>query len=145
MLQASLDTVLQPYPLLLGRYDEKQKSVLWTGQEEPIRLVELEREGHSVSEDMYKLVPKYDINGFKSGKSRALEAYRIKLDDGVAIVLQGAHALMDGATFYRIANDWGKLTAGIPVEAMTVDQSLIPDADALTKEQTLSRIQELGW
>lgn len=145
VLQASLDTVLQPYPLLLGRYDEKQKSVLWTGQEEPIRLVELDREGHSVSEDMYKLVPKYDINGFKSGKSRALEAYRIKLDDGVAIVLQGAHALMDGATFYRIANDWGKLTAGIPVEAMTVDQSLIPDADALTKEQTLSRIQELGW
>lgn len=145
VLQASLDTVLQPYPLLLGRYDEKQKSVLWTGQEEPIRLVELDCEGHSVSEDMYKLVPMYDINGFKSGKSRALEAYRIKLDDGVAIVLQGAHALMDGATFYRIANDWGKLTAGIPVEAMTVDQSLIPDADALTKEQTLSRIQELGW
>ena len=145
MLQASLDAVLQPYPQLSGRFDEKQKSVLWTGREEPIRLAELDRRGHSVSEDMYTLVPKFNTNDFKGGKCRALEAYRIKLDDGAAIVLQGAHALMDGAAFYRIAGDWGKLTSGIPVEPMTVDQNLIPDADALTKEQTLTRVQELGW
>ena len=145
VLQASLDAVLQPYPQLLGRYDEKQKSVLWNGQEEPIKLVELDRKGHSVSEDMYKLVPGFSTNGFKSGKSRALEAYRIKLDDGAAIVLQGAHALMDGASFYRIASDWGRLTAGIAVDAMIVDQSLLPDADALSREQTLDRVRELGW
>ena len=144
-LQASLDAVLQPYPQLLGRYDEKQKSVLWTGREEPIRLVDLDRRGHSSAEDMYSLVPKFNTNNFKAGKSRAIEAYRIALDDGAAIVLQGAHALMDGATFYRIAGDWGKQTLGTPVEAMAVDQSLIPDPDALTKEQALSRIQELGW
>lgn len=145
MLQASLDAVLQPYPQLLGRYDEKLKSAVWSGREEPIELVELDRRGHSTFEDMYTLVPKYNTNKFKNSRSRALEAYRIKLDDGVAIVLQGAHALMDGATFYRIAGDWGRLTKGIPVEAMTVDQNLIPDADALTKEQALSRVQELGW
>ena len=75
-LQASLDAVLRPYPQLLGRYDEKRKSVFWNGREEPIRLVELERGGHSVSEDMY---------------------------------------------------------------------TLVPDADTLAKEQTLSRVQELGW
>ncbi|MCQ2133848.1 MAG: hypothetical protein MJY88_02670 [Bacteroidales bacterium] len=144
-LQASLDAVLQPYPQLLGLYDEKLKSAVWSGREEPIRLVELDRRGHSVSEDMYDLVPEFDTKGFKSGRSRALEAYRIMLDDGAAVVLQGAHALMDGASFYRIAGDWGKLTAGIPVEAMTVDQSLIPDADALTEEETLARVQELGW
>ena len=145
MLQASLDGVLRPYPQLLGRYDEKLKSVVWNGQEETIRLVELDRSGHSAAEDMYTLVPDFNANAFKSGKSRAMEAYRIKLDDGAAIVLQGAHALMDGASFYRIAGDWGRLTAGIPVDAMTVDQNLIPDADALTKEQTLSRVLELGW
>ncbi len=144
-LQASLDAVLRPYPQLLGRYDEKLKSVSWTGREEPIRVVELDCKGHSTAEDMYKLVPKFNANDFKSGKARALEAYRIKLDDGTAIVLQGAHALMDGATFYRIASDWAKLTTGIPVEAMTVDQNLIPDADALTKEQTLARVQKLAW
>ncbi len=157
VLQVSLDAVLQPYPQLLGRYDEKLKSVVWSVREEPIRLEELDRRGHSISEDMYKLVPEFNTNKFKSGKSRALEAYRIKLDDGVAIVLQGAHALMDGATFYKIAGDWGKLTSGMPVTPMTVDQSLILDADAscadashsrtcnFTKEQTLSRVQELGW
>lgn len=144
-LQASLDAVLRPYPQLLGRYEEKLKSAVWNGREEPIRLVELDRRGHITAEDMYKLVPKFDANGFKRGKSRALEAYRIKLDDGVAIVLQGAHALMDGATFYRIAGDWGRMTAGLPVEAMTVDQNLIPDADALTNDQTLARVQDLGW
>lgn len=145
VLQTSLDAVLSPYPQLLGIYDEKQKSAIWSGHEEPIILVELDCSGHSVTEDMYKLVPKFDANGFKSGKSRALEAYRIKLNDGAAIVLQGAHALMDGASFYRIASDWGKQTAGKPVEAMTVDQSLIPDADELTKEQTLAQVQKLGW
>lgn len=145
VLQASLNAVLKPYPQLLGRYDEKQKSVVWSGREEPVALVELDRSGHSVVEDMYTLVPEFNSVGFKSGKSRALEVYRIKLDDGAAIVIQGAHALMDGSTFYRIVGDWGKLTAGIPVEAMTVDQSLIPDADALSKEQTLARVQELGW
>lgn len=144
-LQASLDAVLQPYPQLLGRYDEELKSAVWNDSEEPIELVELDRKGHSTDEDMYTLVPKFDINLFKSGKSRALEAFRIKLDDGVAIVLQGAHALMDGATFYRIVRNWGQMTAGLPVEAMTVDQSLIPDADVLTKEQTLARVQKLGW
>lgn len=145
VLQASLDAVLKPYPQLLGRYDEKQKSVLWTGREERIRLVELERRGHSSSEDMYALVPQFDTGSFKAGKSRALEAYRITLDDGAAIVLQGAHALMDGATFYRIASDWGKLASGTSVEAMTVDQSLIPDPEALAKDQALSRVRELGW
>ena len=144
-LQASLDTVLQPYPQLLGRYDAKQKAMLWSGQEKPVELVELDRRGHSVAEDMYTLVPKFSTDGFKSGKSRALEAYRLILDDGAAIVLQGAHALMDGATFYRIAGDWGRITAGVPVEAMTVDQTLFPDPDALTKEQALARVQELGW
>ena len=145
VLQASLDAVLQPYPQLLGKYDAKLKSAVWSGQEESIELVELDCKGHSVSEDMYTLVPKFNTNRFKAGRSRALEAYRIKLDDGAAIVLQGAHALMDGVTFYRIAGDWGKLTSGILVEPMAVDQNLIPDADALTKEQTLSRVQELGW
>lgn len=145
ILQASLDAVLQSYPQLLGRYDEKQKSAVWSGREEPVELIELDRKGHSVAEDMYTLVPEFNTNKFKSGKSRALEAYRIKLDDGAALVLQGAHALMDGATFYRIVSDWGKQTSGIPVKAMTVGQNLIPDADALSKEQTLSRVQELGW
>lgn len=144
-LQASLDVVLKPYPQLLGRYDEKLKAVVWNGDENPIMLKELDRRGHSTSEDMYGLVPEFRINEFKGGRAGALEAYRVTLDDGAAIVLQGAHAMMDGATFYRIAGDWGRLTAGLQVEPMTVDQGLIPDADALTKEQTLSRVQELGW
>ncbi len=145
VLQASLDATVQPYPQLLGRYDAKLKSAVWSGREKPIELVELDRKGHSVTEDIYTLTPKFNTTRFKAGRFRALEAYRIKLDDGVAIVLQGSHALMDGATFYRIAGDWGRQTSGIPVEPMVVDQNLIPDADALTKEQTLSRVQELGW
>ena len=47
VLQVSLDAVLQPYPQLLGRYDEKLKSVVWSVREEPIRLEELDRRGHS--------------------------------------------------------------------------------------------------
>ena len=50
-----------------------------------------------------------------------------------------------GATLYRIAGDWGKTIPGASVEAMVANQNPIPNADALTKEQTLSRVQELGW
>lgn len=145
VLQAALDTALQPYPQLLGRYDAKRKSVLWSGEEVPVRLVEIDCREHSVTEDMYTLVPEFNTGRFKAGKARALEVYRITLGDGVALVLQGAHALMDGASFYRFAGDWGKLSSGIPVDAMAVDQNLVPAADALTKERTLSRVQELGW
>lgn len=144
-LQASLEAVLQPYPQLLGRYDERQKAVLWSGQEKPIRLVDLDRRGHSASEDMYTLVPRFGTNRFKSGKARALEAYRITLDDGAAVVLQGSHALMDGYTFYRIAGDWARAATGSPIAPLTVDQALIPAPGTLTREQTLERVQELGW
>ena len=61
LLQASLDAVLKPYPQLLGNYDPETKAVVWTGAEESIALVSLERKGHSISEDMYTLVPKFDI------------------------------------------------------------------------------------
>ena len=145
VLQTSLDSVLQPYPQLLGQYDAKRKSMVWSGQETPIELVELDCSAHSAKEDIYTLVPEFNTERFKSGRSRALEAYRITLADGVAVVLQGAHALMDGYTFYRIVSDWGKMTSGMPVEAMIVDQNLIPDANALTREQALAQVQELGW
>lgn len=144
-LQASLNKCLKPYPWLLGHYEEKQKSVVWSGNETSIRLTEIDGSGHSVAEDMYTLVPEFSTKDFKSGKARALEAYRIRLDDGQAIVLQGAHALMDGSTFYRLVSDWGKITAGQPTGIMTSGQDLIPDADALDKAQTLASVQELGW
>lgn len=49
---------------------------------------------------------------------------------------------MDGATFYRIAGDWAKLTTGIPIEAMTVDQSLILDAAESCADASDSRIAQ---
>ena len=56
-LQHSLDAVLQPYPQMLGKYDKKQKSVVWSGRETPVAIVELDRRGHTVMENMYDLVP----------------------------------------------------------------------------------------
>ncbi len=44
-LQASLNKCLKPYPWLLGHYEEKQKSVVWSGNETSIRLTEIDGTG----------------------------------------------------------------------------------------------------
>lgn len=129
-LYTSLEQTLRQYPHLLGHYDEKSKAVLWSGNESCIELLELDLRDHSSSEDMYSLVPKYDINGFKSGKTPALQAYLLRLKDSSALVLQGAHALMDGVSFYSLVREWGKRTMGEQTEPMKTDQSLIPTPTA---------------
>ena len=144
-LYTSLEQTLRQYPHLLGHYDEKSKAVLWSGNESCIELLELDLRDHSSSEDMYSLVPKYDINGFKSGKTPALQAYLLRLKDSSALVLQGAHALMDGVSFYSLVREWGKRTMGEQTEPMKTDQSLIPDPDNMSEKQTLAAVQQRGW
>ena len=144
-LYDSLEQTLKQYPHLLGRYDEKSKAVLWSGSESCIELLELDLRDHSRDEDMYNLVPKYDINGFKKGQTPALQAFLLRLKDASAIVLQGAHALMDGVSFYSLVREWGRRAMGEQTKPMKVDQSLIPDPDNLNEKQTLAAVQQRNW
>lgn len=143
-LSASLDKLIALYPQLLGTYSEEQKSLVWEDGGKPA-FSQIECRGHRTGEDIYSLVKPYDIKGFKDGKVPAFSACLVKLDDGAAIVLQCAHAAMDGQSFYGLVKQWAALTRGEDVKQMVIDQSLIPGDEDIPKEQVLARIQELGW
>lgn len=145
-LNESLKTLLGYYPHLLGRYHEDIKSIVWDDDNPgTIHFNQVERPGHSTAEDPYTLVEKFDLKGFKKGRVEPFSATLIKLDDGVAMVIQCAHAAMDGYSFYTLAKQWAALTRGEEITPMVVDQSLIPSKTALTKEETIARTEQLGW
>lgn len=145
-MQASLSKLLAYYPQLLGHYDEKYKSVILQDSDtQNIEFHKLDCAGKTSAQDLYSLVPKYDLKAFKEGKIQAFSAYYLTLEDGVALVVQCAHATMDGYTFYNLVKQWAALNRGEEIVPMVVDQSLIPAPDSLTKEQTISKIQEKGW
>ena len=146
-LEESLGGILRRYPLLTGRYDAARKAVVWdrTPDTEGF-LSEVDAPGHKCSEDMYKLVPQYNTDDFKKGKCPAFHAWYIRLDDGVAVVAQGAHAVMDGCTFYNLIKEWALLTcSGKTSRSMTVDQGLLPGTTAFSREETVQKVTEAQW
>ncbi len=145
-LNESLKTLLAYYPQLLGRYHEDIKAIVWDDDKlGTIHFEQVDCSGHTTAENPYTLVEKYDLKGFKKGEIESFSASFLSLDDGAAIVIQCAHATMDGYSFYTFAQQWAALTRGETITPMVVDQSLIPSRTALTKEETIERTGQLGW
>lgn len=143
---SSLRQLLKYYPQLLGHYDDAQKALVWDdGRTDTIAFARLDRREHSTDEDIYKLVPKYDVKGFKKGTVQPFSAYLLQLKDGAALVVQCAHAAMDGASFYTFVNQWAALTRGESISPMVTDQSLLPAPDSLSREQVTEAVIARHW
>jgi len=146
LMNIALTKLLGYYPHLLGHYDEKYKSIIvMESDSSSIAFSMLDCSTHSSEENLYSLVPEYDIKGFKEGKVQPFSAYYVTLSDGVALIVQCAHATMDGYSFYNLVKQWAAVAKGESIVPMVVDQSLIPPSDSLSKEQTIARVKELGW
>ena len=149
-LKAALVKVLAEYPVLRGRYEEASKSIIWDSESIPDPVFEtVDASSTSISDirgiQAYKLVKEYDVKAFKNGKNEAFSASLVKLKDGAALVVQCAHAALDGNSFYKLIGQWASVTKGESITPMVVDQSLLPDPTALPKEKVEKRILELGW
>ncbi len=146
LLKDALVQLISYYPQLNGTYDRKLKSVVYEDQSlTDVDFWEKECFAHLCSENPYQLVPDYDIKGFKSGRVKAIRAWLLHLKDGDVLVVQGAHALMDGFTFYNLIKQWGELVRGKSIIPMVVDQSVLPSYDRWTKEEVLHRVVDAGW
>lgn len=151
-MKESLAGIQELYPHLGGRYRESIKSLVWDDAlAEPLPFVHCDLGSHSVDElsggcNVWQLVKPFDQKGFKEGRVAPFSAILAKLKDGAVLFVQCAHATMDGATFYRLVSEWASLYRGEQLTGrMTVDQSLIPAPDALSKEETIRQVQEKGW
>lgn len=144
-LSASFILMQDKYPYLRGRYSCEESVVIWDGSEEPEKLEVLRRPGHTTSENMYSLVPEFDLKAFLKGKKGAVCACLLVLDDGCAIVVQAAHALMDASSFYGFVREWASLCGGKDTAGMVCDSSFLPAPEALTKEETLNRVIAQKW
>lgn len=151
-LRNALSQLIKTYPHLTGHYQEKKKALVWEDNytEEPV-LETLTHSDLSVNdllghdEKAWSLVAPYSIKAFKQGKVMPLKITLIKLKDGALLLVQAAHATMDGYSFYRLMEQWAALTKGESIEPMVIDQRQIPQKDSLTKEETLELVKQKGW
>lgn len=151
-LQDALRKLHTYYPQLGGYYNEDQKAVLYdeTKAVEPdFKAIDLSQ--YSCSQIAgnpklaWSLVKEYDIKGFKKGTVLPLSAVLATLKDGSVLYVRCAHALMDAHSFYGLMKQWAALYKDEEIVPMVVDQSLLPEQDALTKEETIAKVIENKW
>lgn len=152
ILCKALKQLIKTYPHLTGHYQKKEKAILWDENytEEP-SLEIIFNHSYSIQdligkqEKVWSLIRKYDIKKFILGKTMPFSATLVKVKDGAVLIVQCAHATMDGFSFYRLIDQWASLTKGEVITPMTIDQSQLPQKNALNKTETLKQIKLSGW
>lgn len=151
-MKSALETLAKTYPILSGHFDEKVKSVVWddaSSPELPFQKKDLSDYSQSQlygnARLAWSLVKPYDVKGFKKGAVPPFSATLGYLKDGCILYVQCAHATMDAHTFYSLISQWAELYKGNEIQPMTIDQSVVPSGESLSKEETLKRIQLKGW
>lgn len=144
-LKSSLLELLSHYPHLNGHYDEASKSIVSDGGLEGIVFEEKDCRAASRSDSPYQLVPAFDIKGFKEGKVKPFSAWLLHLQDGDALVVQCAHAAMDGYSFYNLVKQWGEQTRGVAYAPMAVAPDTFPSNCEMPKDEVLQRVIAEGW
>ena len=151
-LREALKKLIKTYPHLTGHYQEKGKVLIWDDNYNTEPSIDTHNKPEFSVNDLigkdkltWALVKEYDTKAFKKGKIMPFSATLVKLKDGAVLIVQCAHATMDGYSFFRLMEQWAALTKGETVEPMVVDQSQLPNKDAFTKEEALEKVKEYGW
>ncbi|MDO5442780.1 MAG: acyltransferase [Bacteroidia bacterium] len=151
-MKSALESLASMYPHLSGRFDEKEKSVVWDDSAKPeLPFDTLDLRKYSISQLSgnarlaWSLVKSYDVKGFKKGNAPAFSATLGYLKDGCILYVQCAHATMDAHAFYSLIAQWAAIYKGEEPSVMTVDQTLLPSEETYSKEETLRLVQQHEW
>lgn len=152
LMKSSLCKIADMYPQLRGTFTEEGKSLVWDDENKSeLKFTTADLSRYSRADLMHNarltwsLVKEFDIKAFKEGRNGVFDAVLATLKDGAVLYVQCAHCAMDGQSFYSLIRQWASIYKGEAVTPMTVDQSLVPAKDALTKEETIKKTQENGW
>lgn len=158
----SLCELLGSYPFLLGRYSQAENAILYetnapTQLPQGIfseysrpdvtvgSLIDSDTQGLRKASAVWSLAPAYDLKGFLKGSVCPFSASLVHLADGELLIVSGAHACMDGYSFYSLVGQWAELCKGGSITALRVDQSPLPSPTAFSKEEATARAQQAGW
>jgi len=151
-MKSALKSLAKEYPILSGRYCAGDGSLVWEDSTEPELLLDsIDLRDYTIPQLSgnarltWSLVKKYDLKGFRNGKAQPFSATLGYLKDGCILFVQCAHATMDSNTFYKLIRQWSELYKGTGISTLTVDQSLVPSGESLSKEETLRLSRQKGW
>lgn len=117
-MKNALADIARTYPFLSGRYRMNGKTLAWDDGDGALPFSRADLRKLSVADviakgdDVWSLVPPYDIKGFRNGSAGVFSAVLADLKDGAILFVQCAHALMDGDSFYGLVQDWAAATKG---------------------------------
>ncbi|MCQ2322650.1 MAG: hypothetical protein MJZ47_03410 [Bacteroidales bacterium] len=88
---------------------------------------------------------KLNIRDFKAGKCAPMTVCVTSLSEGAVLSVQMAHICMDGRSFYKMMNEWGRLCRGENVDIQQNVQFEFPNVDFMTKPQTAAILEKKKW
>lgn len=150
-MKNALADIARAYPFLSGRYRMNGKTLAWDDGDGALPFSRADLRELSVADviakgdDVWSLVPPYDIKGFRNGSAGVFSAVLADLKDGAILFVQCAHALMDGDSFYGLVQDWAAATKGQAFRPRSFGGSPLPLPESISREETTRLVVEKGW
>ena len=148
-LKSSLGRLLGYYPHLAGRLTRDKKGVAHVNKgvpfvvrEEPELSAGEIRKTEGWAE---RFTTPLNIDDMKKGKIAPVNVTITLLKDGSVLSVLCSHSFVDGDSFYKLVNDWGKLSRNEEITKPFIDQSLFETEQSVPKDKIMKTVKELGW
>lgn len=148
LMGEKLSVLLEKYPFLAGRL-KSAEGISCSNDGLPFDVVERQ---DVVIKDVLKSQHVYDdfslrldIKDFKTGKCAPVTIRVTNLRDGAVLAVQMAHICMDGHSFYRMMNEWGRLCCGEDVDIQQDTQFEFPKPEFMPKSQVAAILEKSNW
>lgn len=147
-MAGTLSLLLEKYPFLAGRL-KSTEGISCSNKGFPFEVVErqdIEIKNVLKSKHIYDdFSLKLNINDFKKGKCAPIAICVTNLNDGTVLSAQIAHICMDGHSFYKMMNEWGRLCRSENVDIQQNTQFEFPKSEFKSKAQVISLLEKKSW
>ncbi len=147
-LRRGLASVLERRPWLAGRLTAQG---IACGAGDGVPFVERALPGLEAAEELARgdaldrLAGRLSPAAFRRGSAVPLAVSLVQLDEGSLLYVQGAHACMDGCSFYALMDEWGRLCRGEAVTDPVETTCLLTDPDFADDPAAQAHAEAYGW
>ncbi|MFN2299106.1 MAG: acyltransferase [Anaerolineales bacterium] len=147
-MQAGLEILLGQYPHLAGRIDGTDGIRLANGG---VPFAVADSSGRPVSALRQGRINRREfstglsLSRVKGGRDAPLSVKVTRLADGYVVGIQCSHACLDGNSFYKMADNWGRICRGADFERPVLEQGLLPEPQRLTRREGMRFALDNGW
>ncbi len=147
-LRSSLERLLAYYPHIAGRIsamreiDMNNEGVPFTLGTEPVLSICDLVKNRDLADGFSTPLDKPSM---KKGTGALMSVKYTVLKDGSVLGVRCSHLAADGASFYSMMYNWGKLCRGEKIDTPVLDQTLFPAPGVSSREESLRKATALGW